>query len=219
MKVDQPEITKIEEKEESIDIEKAEKSSDMKNKVSEHETNIGWEEECMDYEQPFDLLNVHNKSVYESLIEKMSSCSLDFNVRIEKGNPNNLKILCMIGREFIANAYINLDSPMNVMILAYYKIVRSQGYEYRGLNFVRIRIDMHLFVENMSYVMDFTILENVKANIDPSSSQVVLSKPFVETTKLILDNKKGLITFTDEIREVTFNTPYQDSEIHDLTSE
>ncbi|GKE06850.1 hypothetical protein Tco_1398868 [Tanacetum coccineum] len=41
----------------------------------------------------------------------------------------------------------------------------------------------------------------------------------METTKLILDFEKGLITFTDEIKEVTFKTPYKDPEIEDLTSE
>ncbi|GJS69316.1 hypothetical protein Tco_0702157 [Tanacetum coccineum] len=63
-------------------------------------------------------------------------------------------------------------------------------------------------------------LENVEANIDPSLSQVVfLDRPFVETTKLILDSEKGLITFTKGIREVTFKMPYKDLEMDDLTSE
>ncbi|GJW33284.1 hypothetical protein Tco_0053316 [Tanacetum coccineum] len=72
---------------------------------------------------------------------------------------------------------------------------------------------------NMSHVMDFTVLENVEANIDPSLSQVVFGRPFVETTKLILDRERGLITFTDGIKEVTFKTPYRDPEMDDLTSE
>ncbi|GJT86787.1 hypothetical protein Tco_1068504 [Tanacetum coccineum] len=38
-------------------------------------------------------------------------------------------------------------------------------------------------------------------------------------TKLILDMEQGLITFTDGIKEVTFKTPYRDSEMDDLTSE
>ncbi|GJV61952.1 hypothetical protein Tco_1468052 [Tanacetum coccineum] len=77
---------------------------------------------------------------------------------------------------------------MNVMSLAYYNTIRSQGYEHRGFNFVRTIMDMHVFVGNMSYVMDFTILENVKANIDPSLLQVVFGRPFMETTKVILSD-------------------------------
>ncbi|GKB19623.1 hypothetical protein Tco_0853546 [Tanacetum coccineum] len=57
-------------------------------------------------------------------------------------------------------------------------------------------------VGNMSYVMDFTILENVESNIDPSLSQVILGKPFVETAMLMIDNEKGLITFIEGIRKV-----------------
>ncbi|GKE25891.1 hypothetical protein Tco_1441275 [Tanacetum coccineum] len=70
---------------------------------------------------------------------------------------------------------------------------------------------------NMSHVMDFTILENIDANIDPSLSQVVFGRPFVEITKLISDREQGLITFTDEIKEITFKTPYKDPKMDDLT--
>nr|GEX31258.1 hypothetical protein [Tanacetum cinerariifolium] len=118
---------------------KDEKSSDIENGTCKNETNVGEEEEWIEYVQPLDLVDVHNESVYESLIKKMPSCSLNFDSRIEKGNPNNLKIPCMIGR-------------------------------------------------NMSYVMDFIVLENVEANIDPSLSQVVFGKPFVETTRIILSD-------------------------------
>ncbi|GKD55397.1 hypothetical protein Tco_1288784 [Tanacetum coccineum] len=183
---DEPETSKIEEKTESGDIEKGNKSSDEEGEAYEHAINIGKEEEWMEYE-------------------------------IEKENPNNLKIPCMIGRKFIANAYKDLGLPMNVMSLAYYNAIRSQGYKHRGLNFVGTRRDMHVFEGNISYIIDFTILENVESNIDPSLSQVVFGRPFVETTKLILDSEKGLIT--DGIREVTFKTPYKDPEMDDLTSE
>ncbi|GJX85153.1 hypothetical protein Tco_0335927 [Tanacetum coccineum] len=149
----------------------------------------------------------------------MPSYSLNFDFKIEKGDPSNLNILYMIGRKFIANACVDLDSPMNVMSLAYYNAIRNQGYEFRGQNFIGIGRDMHVFVGNMSHVMDFTILENIEANIDPSLSHVIFGRPFVEIAKLILDREQGLITFTYGIKEVTFKTPYRDSEMDDLTSE
>nr|GFB75303.1 hypothetical protein [Tanacetum cinerariifolium] len=55
---------------------------------------------------------------------------------------------------------------------------------------IKIWKDMHVFEGNMSYVMDFTILENIEANIDHNG-----------------------------IKEVTFKTPYKDSEMDDLASE
>ncbi|GJQ99532.1 hypothetical protein Tco_0522517 [Tanacetum coccineum] len=122
-------------------------------------------------------------------------------------------------RKFIANAYIDLDLPINVMSLAYYNAIRSPGCEFKGINFVGIGRDMHVFIGNMNHIMDFTILDKVEANTDPFLSQVVFGRPFVEISKLILDRKQGLITFTDGIKEVTFKTPYRDSMMGDLTSE
>ncbi|GJS29665.1 hypothetical protein Tco_0490285 [Tanacetum coccineum] len=133
-----------------------------------YEGKTGWKEgEWVDFQKPIDLVDVYEDSVYKSLIEKLPSCSLNFDFSIEKGDPSNLKIPCMIGHKFIANAHIDLDLPMNVMSLAYYNAIRNDGYEYKGQNFVGIRKDMHVFVDNMSHVMDFTILENVEANIEP----------------------------------------------------
>ncbi|GJW20916.1 hypothetical protein Tco_0031538 [Tanacetum coccineum] len=117
------------------------------------------------------------------------------NIMVEKGEASDLRNndkTSDLRRKFIANAYIDLDLPMNVMSLAYYNAIRNQGE---------------------------TILENVEANIDPSLSQVVFGRRFVETTKLTLDREKGLITFSNEIKEVTFKTPYRDSKMDGLTSD
>ncbi|GJX05259.1 putative ribonuclease H-like domain-containing protein [Tanacetum coccineum] len=46
--------------------------------------------------------------------------------------------------KFMANAYIDVDLPMNIMSLAYYKSIRKDGYEYRGRNFMRLGRDMHV---------------------------------------------------------------------------
>ncbi|GJY57589.1 hypothetical protein Tco_0456704 [Tanacetum coccineum] len=203
---------------------KASKIVSDEEELSDYEINddrceIVKQEEWMEYEELLDLVDTHNEPVYESLIDKMQSCSSNSNFRIKKGDPSNLKIPCMTGRKFIANAYIDLDSPMNVMSLACYNAIRNQGYDFRGQNFVGIGRDMHVFVGIMSHIMDFTILKNVEATIDPSLSQVVFGRSFVKITKLILDREQGLITFTNGIKEVTFKTSYRDSKMDDLTSE
>nr|GEX91102.1 retrotransposon Orf1 [Tanacetum cinerariifolium]GEY32192.1 retrotransposon Orf1 [Tanacetum cinerariifolium] len=158
---------------ESSDIGRNDETSNPGDRACEVEREIGEEGEWMEYDQPFNLVDTGG--------------SLNFDFRIKKGDPSNLTIPCMIGRKFIVNTYIDLDFPMNVMSLAYYNTIRNQEYEYRGLNFVRIGKDMHVFVRNIGYVMDFTIFKNVEANIDPSLSQVVFGRPVVETTKLTLD--------------------------------
>ncbi|GJU49042.1 hypothetical protein Tco_1218597 [Tanacetum coccineum] len=79
--------------------------------------------------------------------------------------------------------------------------------------------DVHVFIGNMSYVMDLTIIESVQANIDPSLSQVVFGRPFAEVACLAINRKHGWMTFTDRSREVTFKTPYKDPERSELTSD
>ncbi|GKC02498.1 hypothetical protein Tco_0994108 [Tanacetum coccineum] len=83
----------------------------------------------------------------------------------------------------------------------------------------RLGRDMHIFVGNMSYIMDFTILENIETNIDPSLSNIVFGWPFVEIACLAINGKYGLMTFTDGIKEITFKTPYKDPERSELSSE
>ncbi|GJV35864.1 hypothetical protein Tco_1408341 [Tanacetum coccineum] len=182
---------------------------------NDEEGEIEW----VDVEEPLDLVDTCEESVYESLIKEMPKCSLNYDFRIKKGDPRNLKIPCMIGHKFTANAYIDVDLPMNIMSLAYYNSVRKSRYEYRGRNFVGLGRDMHVFVGNMSYVMDFTILENIETNIDPSLSHVVFGRPFVEIACLAINRKHGLMTFTDGTKEITFKTPYKDPERSEFSSE
>nr|GEX68805.1 putative reverse transcriptase domain-containing protein [Tanacetum cinerariifolium] len=78
------------------------------------------------------------------------------------------------------------------------------------------RRDMHVFIGNMSYVMDFTILENIETNIDPSVSHVVFGRPIA---CLAINRKRGLMTFTDGTKEITFKTSYKDPERSELSSE
>ncbi|GKC17236.1 hypothetical protein Tco_1014018 [Tanacetum coccineum] len=132
--------------------------------------------EWIKYEEPLDLVDLHDESIYESIIEEMPRCSLNYDFRIKKGDPNNLKFPCTIGHKFIPNAYINIDLPMNIMSLAYYNDIRRNGFECKGENFVGIRRDVHVFIDNMSHVMDFIILESVEANFDPSLSQVIFDE-------------------------------------------
>ncbi|GJT94741.1 hypothetical protein Tco_1090259 [Tanacetum coccineum] len=84
---------------------------------------------------------------------------------------------------------------------------------------IRSGRDIHVFVGNMSYVMDFTILENIETNIDPSLSNVVFGRPFVKIVCLTINRKYELMTFTDGIKEITFKTPYKDAERSELSSE
>ncbi|GJU01711.1 hypothetical protein Tco_1112049 [Tanacetum coccineum] len=114
------------------------------------EIEEGEEGEWLDIEEPLDLVDTCEESVYESLIKEMPRCSLNYDFRIEKGDPRNLKIHCMIGHKLIANAYIDVALPMNIMSLAHYNSIRKNRYEYRGQNFVGLGKDMHVFVGSLT---------------------------------------------------------------------
>ncbi|GJR82456.1 hypothetical protein Tco_0153241 [Tanacetum coccineum] len=85
-------------------VDKESKASEIvidEGELSDHGINddgckVDKEEEYVEYEEPLDLVDMNEESVYESLIEKMSSCSLNFDFMIEKEDPRNLKISCMI---------------------------------------------------------------------------------------------------------------------------
>ncbi|GKD63361.1 hypothetical protein Tco_1305469 [Tanacetum coccineum] len=174
--------------------------------------------ERLDVEEPLDLVDINEESIYESLIKEMPKCSLNYDFKIKKSNPRNLKIPCMIGHKFMANTYIDVDLPMNIMSLAYSNSIRKNGYGYRGRNFIGLGRDMHVYVGNMSYVIDFTILENIETNIDPSLSHVIFGRPFIEIAYLAINRKHRLMTFTDRTKEITFKTPYKDLERRELSS-
>nr|GFB15078.1 hypothetical protein [Tanacetum cinerariifolium] len=51
--------------------------------------------EWLDVEEPLDLVDTSEESVYESLIKEMPKCSLNYDFKIKKGDPRNLKIPCI----------------------------------------------------------------------------------------------------------------------------
>ncbi|GJV90215.1 hypothetical protein Tco_1538028 [Tanacetum coccineum] len=90
--------------------------------------------EWLDVKEPLDLVDISKESVYESLIKEVPKCSLNYDFRIKKGDPRNLKIPCMIGHKFTANAYIDVDLPMNIYSIdledGFYKDTSKLGPEY-----------------------------------------------------------------------------------------
>ncbi|GJR01174.1 hypothetical protein Tco_0524158 [Tanacetum coccineum] len=126
-------VTKVKKEEEPNDT--PQKGSDGPTIINELESDVIKEEkelEWLDIEEPLDLVDACEESVYESLIKEIPWCSLNFDFRIEKGNPNNLKFPCMIRHKFISNAYIDIDSPMNVMSFACYNDIRRNNFKHRG---------------------------------------------------------------------------------------
>nr|GEU91373.1 MAK10-like protein [Tanacetum cinerariifolium] len=102
---------------------------------------------------------------------------------ITKGCPSNLNIPCNVGHVHMEKAYIDLNSPLNIMTRMMYNWIMRRKLDPRensdrGVsNFTgRIR-GMHVFVGNFTYVTDFMIVEDISSIIEPRLSQVVLKNP------------------------------------------
>nr|GEY05550.1 zinc finger, CCHC-type [Tanacetum cinerariifolium] len=117
---------------------------------------------------------------------------------ITEGCPSNLKIPCNIRHVHVEKAYIDLNSPLNVMTRMMYNLIMRRKLDSRenldrGVsNFTRRIKGMHVFVGNFTYVTDFMIVEDISSIIDPRLSQVVLGKPFVDISNMTHDLPKGV---------------------------
>jgi hypothetical protein len=129
--------------------------------------------------------------------------------KIKQRDPNNLKIPCMIGHKYFYNVYIDICLTKNVMSLFHYKNICRLGLVYKGENVVGRDHEVQVFVGNMTFTMGFTIVDNIEDYIDPRLSQVFFGAPFCEITNLMVDNRNGIMTFTDGIRRISYQTPYK----------
>ncbi|GKD52534.1 hypothetical protein Tco_1281510 [Tanacetum coccineum] len=93
---------------------------------------------------------------------------------IMEGCPSNLKIPCNIGHVHVEKAYINLNSPLNIMTRRMYNWIMRRKLDprenaNRGVSNFTGRIKgMHVFVGNFTYIVDISLI------IDPRLSQVNL---------------------------------------------
>ncbi|GKC46629.1 RNA-directed DNA polymerase, eukaryota, reverse transcriptase zinc-binding domain protein, partial [Tanacetum coccineum] len=109
--------------------------------------------------------------------------------KIRRGDPWSLKIPCVIGTIYTGHAYIDLQSPVNIMSRAYYNKIREKSFQAQDLGNI----------------------------IDSGLSEVVLGKPFVHAFKLTYDEYLGLIRFSQRDDEVVFRMPQRTKEL-DLVS-
>ncbi|GJR14880.1 MAK10-like protein [Tanacetum coccineum] len=136
---------------------------------------------------------------------------------IKRGNPSNLKIPCNIGHVHIVRAYIDLDSPLNIMSRSCYNWIMTARLAPRknpkspsGLNNFMGRVKgMHIFVGNFTYVSDFMIIEDISLFIDLRVSHVVLGKPFVELSGMTYDSSLGVVRLTNGNEEIAYKMPHK----------
>ncbi|GJS65744.1 hypothetical protein Tco_0680308, partial [Tanacetum coccineum] len=116
-----------------------------------------------------------------------------WNPVIIKGNPSILKIPYNIGHMHVEKAYINLNSPLNIMTRMMYnwimirKLNPKEDANGGVSNFIGRIKGIHVFIGNFTYIVDFMIVEDISSIIDLRLSQVVLGRPFVEMSNMTHD--------------------------------
>ncbi|GJX62359.1 protein kinase-like domain, concanavalin A-like lectin/glucanase domain protein [Tanacetum coccineum] len=135
--------------------------------------------------------------------------------KIRTENLNNVKISCNMGHFLKRHAYIDLESPNNVMSKQHYNGIMNKGLELRqkpsnpskNNNFVgRVR-GLKVFIGNFRYECNFMILEDTTRIIDHHLGEVVFGKPIVRKTGLVYDQEEETVTFKKDNEKITFKMP------------
>ncbi|GKB28223.1 retrotransposon ORF1 [Tanacetum coccineum] len=142
---------------------------------------------------------------------------------IMEGCPSNLKIPCNIRHVHVEKAYIDLNSPLNIMTRMMYNwIMRRKLNSIENANggvsnFTGRTKGMHIFVGKFTYVVDFMIVEDISSIIDPGLSQVVIGRPFVEVSNMTQDPTDGVVRFTNRNNEVAYKMPHKIEQYNSLS--
>nr|GEU52059.1 MAK10-like protein [Tanacetum cinerariifolium] len=172
----------------------------------------------------FFIFPTRSKLVYHKYL--MSGLITSMFIRspiIVGGRSSNLKIPCNIGHVHVKKAYIDLNSPLNIMTEMMYNWIMRRKLDpredpNRGVsNFTRRIKGMHIFVGNFTYVLHYMIVEDIISIIDPRLSQVVLGKHFVEISNMTYDLSLGVVRFTNMIDEITYNMPHKIEQYNSLS--
>ncbi|GJS86158.1 protein kinase-like domain, concanavalin A-like lectin/glucanase domain protein [Tanacetum coccineum] len=136
--------------------------------------------------------------------------------RIRAGSLNNIKISCMIGHFFKRHAYIDLESPINVMSRRQYNRIMTYGLRSRQKpsnpnkisNFVRRIRSLEIFIGSFAYECNFMILEDTTSIIDRHLEEMAFGRPFINETGLVYDREEGTVMFKQDDEKITFKMPH-----------
>ncbi|GJT50598.1 protein kinase-like domain, concanavalin A-like lectin/glucanase domain protein [Tanacetum coccineum] len=113
-------------------------------------------------------------------------------------------------------AYIDLESMINVMSKQHYNKIMNKGLESRqkpsnpskNSNFLGRVKGLKVFIGNFTYECNFMILEDTPSIIDHHLGEVVFGKPFARNTGLVYEQEKGTVTFEKDDEKITFMMPH-----------
>ncbi|GJT75238.1 hypothetical protein Tco_1041963 [Tanacetum coccineum] len=182
----------------------------------EEETKEEIEEEEEYSPKRFDTFQTMKKLRYhEWLLKNPRPPWVKAKVRTE--NLNNIKFSCMIDHFDNRQAYLDMESQINVMSTLHYNWIMSKRMGPRRkpsnprkiCNFVGRVMGLKVFVGNFTYEYNFMVLEGITSVIDHDLGSVVFGKPFVEATRIVYDREEGVIMFEKDTQKIMFRMPHK----------
>ncbi|GJU95141.1 MAK10-like protein [Tanacetum coccineum] len=190
-------------------------------KEVKEETEGETEEEEEDDPEHFDTFLIMKELRYHEWLLK-NPWPPWIKAKIRTGNVNNVKFSCMIGQFNKEQAYLDLESTINVMSRLHYNWIMSNRLEPRmkpsnpkkNYNFIGRVKGLRVFVRNFTYECDFMVLEDTTCVIDRYLGSVVFRKPFIEATGLAYNKEEGTVMFKRDKEKIMFKMPPQNGHRH-----
>ncbi|GJS53009.1 protein kinase-like domain, concanavalin A-like lectin/glucanase domain protein [Tanacetum coccineum] len=207
-----PSATKYRDHEMTVKDEEKVKSKEDVEEETEEET----EKEEEGNQEHFDTFPTMNELRYHEWLFKNHQPPW-VKAKLRTGVINNVKLSCMIGQFNKEQAYLDLESPINIMSRLHYNRIMSNRLEPRKKpsnpknndNFVGRVKGLKVFIGNFTYECDFLVLEDTTSVIDHYLGSVVFGKPFVEVTGLVYNRDEGTIMFEKDKEKIVFKMPHK----------
>ncbi|GKC83692.1 homeodomain-like protein [Tanacetum coccineum] len=148
--------------------------------------------------------------------EKAKTEFLKSGGRIHLHSPDNLQLSCKIG--FVNfNPYFEPQTPFNIMSRKAYNTIMNHELMYSGINMVGLAKNLHVFIGNHQFLVDFIILENISEFVEKGLTEVLFGQPFKEQIGLVEDRGKGTLWFKIGNDKTIFHMPRAEKAFRKLT--
>ncbi|GJU63931.1 hypothetical protein Tco_1245766 [Tanacetum coccineum] len=169
------------------------------------------EEEEEGNPEHFDAFPTMNELRYHEWLLK-NPRPLWVKAKIRTGDVNKVKFSCMIGQFNKEQAYLDLESPVNIISRLHYNWIMSNRLKPRrklsnpkkNCNFVGKVRGLKVFIGNFTYECEIMVLEDMTSVIDHYLGSVMFGKPFVEETGLVYNKEEGTIVFERDKEKILY---------------
>ncbi|GKC71916.1 protein kinase-like domain, concanavalin A-like lectin/glucanase domain protein [Tanacetum coccineum] len=128
----------------------------------------------------------------------------------------NIKISFKMGHFLKIQAYIDLESPINIMSRHQYNQIMTYGLRSRQKpsnleklsNFVGRVKSLKIFKGSFAYECDFMILEDTTSIINRGLGKMVFGRPFIDKTGLVYNKEEGTVSFKQDNEKIKFKMPH-----------